>query len=279
MTMLTLEVAGRRYRAQAPAGIAIAIPLEFDGPQPSHFGAPPARSEAMTSGSFTGDTRRGGSCNARVLTLNPHCNGTHTECVGHLTDDDRAVTVGALVREPLYLAALVTVDPVAGAQSRESAAQPFTAGDRVITRAALAAALRDLETAGNQALVVRTTPNGADKRTRRYEGESPAPFLTLEAARYLVELGVEHLLVDLPSIDRAHDGGLLAAHRIFWGLPEGSRDAALAARPAATITELVYAPDEVGDGLYLMSLQVPAFSGDAAPSRPLLYPATLETDA
>ena len=145
--------------------------------------------------------------------------------------------------------------------------------------AALAAALREFETAGNQALVVRTTPNGADKRTRRYEGESPAPFLTLEAARYLVELGVEHLLVDLPSIDRAHDGGLLAAHRIFWGLPEGCRDGALAARPAATITELVYAPDEVGDGLYLMSLQVPAFSGDAAPSRPLLYPATLEADA
>ena len=277
MTTLTLEVAGRRYRAEALSGIAIAIPLEFDGPQPSHFGAPPASSEAMKSGGFTGDTRRGGSCNARVLTLNPHCNGTHTECVGHLTDGP--VAIGALLREPLYLAALVTVDPVSGRGSAESAAHAFAPGDRVITRVALAAALRDLETAGNQALVVRTTPNGEDKRTRRYEGESPAPFLTLEAARYLVELGIEHLLVDLPSIDRAQDGGLLAAHRLFWGLPEGSRSAALAARPAATITELVYVPDGVDDGLYLMSLQVPAFARDAAPSRPLLYPATLEADA
>jgi kynurenine formamidase len=277
VTALTLEVAGRRYRAQALAGIPIAIPLEFDGPQPSHFGAAPARSEAMRSGGFTGDTRRGGSCNARVVTLNTHCNGTHTECVGHLTDDP--APIGALLREPLYLAALITVDPVSGPASRESAAHAFAPADRVVTRAALAAALRDYETAGNQALVVRTTPNGEDKRTRRYDGESPAPFLTLEAARYLVELGIEHLLVDLPSIDRAQDGGLLAAHRVYWGLPEGSRNLALAARPAATITELVYVADDVDDGLYLMSLQVPSFASDAAPSRPLLYPATLEAGA
>jgi hypothetical protein len=277
MSALTLEVAGRRYRAQAPAGTSIAIPLDFEAPQPAHFGAPPARAEPMRSGGFTGDTRLGGSCNARVVTLNAHCNGTHTECVGHLTDE--SVAIGALLREPLYLAALVTVDPVSGDASQETAAHAFSSGDRVITRAALAGALRDLETAGNQALVVRTTPNGEDKRARRYEGVSPAPFLTLEAARYLVELGIEHLLVDLPSIDRAQDGGLLAAHRLFWGLPAGSRSLALAARPAATVTELVYVPDDVGDGLYLMSLQVPAFASDAAPSRPLLYPATLEDDA
>jgi hypothetical protein len=169
---------------------------------------------------------------------------------------------------------------VSGRGSAESAAHAFAPGDRVITRVALAAALRDLETAGNQALVVRTTPNGEDKRMRRYEGESPAPFLTLEAARYLVELGIEHLLVDLPSIDRAQDGGLLAAHRLLLG-PAGRKPQRRARRTARrpTITELVYVPDGVDDGLYLMSLQVPAFAGDAAPSRPLLYPATLEADA
>lgn len=277
MSTLTLEVAGRSYRALVRDGVDIAIPLDFAGPQPIHFGAAPARAEPMRSGSFVGDTRQGGSCNARVVSLNVHCNGTHTEGVGHVTDD--ACAIAELVREPLYLAALVSVASVAGPTSGETAAHQFEAGDRVITRAALARTLGDLDTAGNQALVVRTTPNGPDKRTRRYEGPSPAPFFTLEAAAWLVERGIEHLLVDLPSIDRAQDGGLLAAHRVFWGLPAGSRSRALAARPTATITELCYVPDALADGLYLLSLQLPAFMSDAAPSRVLLYPATLEEDA
>lgn len=274
MSRLTLEVAGRRYHAVAGDGTAIAIPLDFDGPQPRHFDAAPARSEPLRAGSFIGDTRQGGSCNARVVTLNAHCNGTHTECVGHVTDEP--VAIGALLREPLYLAALVTVAADAARTSNESAAHAFDEDDRVITRRVLARALRPLATAGHQALIVRTTPNDVGKRERRYAGASPAPYLTLEAARHLVELGIEHLLVNLPSIDRAHDGGLLAAHRLFWGLPMHSRSVALATRPAATITELAYVPDTVADGLYLLSLQVPPFVSDAAPSRPILYAATLE---
>jgi kynurenine formamidase len=277
MAQLVVEVAGRIYLATTAEGLDIAIPLDFAGAQPAHFGAPPARSEPMRSGGFVGDTSAGGSCNARVYSLNPHCNGTHTESVSHLTDE--AQPIGRLLRAPLYLAALVSVTAEAASDTKDTAAHPFAAGDRVITRKVLARALGHLRSAGNQALVVRTLPNGPDKLSRRYEGESPAPFFTREAARFLVERGVEHLLVDVPSIDRAHDGGLLAAHRIFWGLPDGSRSLALAARPEATITELVYVPDVIPDGLYLLSLQVPAFMSDAAPSRVLLYPATLEEDA
>jgi kynurenine formamidase len=272
-----LEVAGREYRAVTGDGTIIAIPLQFDGAQPRHFDAAPARSEPMRSAGFVGDTRQGGSCNARVVTLNVHCNGTHTECVGHVTDDPAAIA--GLLRAPLYLTALVTIAPIPAHESGESAAHAFEGGDRVVTRRALERALHPLATAGHQALVVRTTPNGEEKRTREYRGTSPAPYFTLEAARYLVELGIEHLLVDLPSVDRAHDEGLLAAHRLFWGLPERSRSLSLATRPAATITELVYVPDALADGLYLLNLQVPAFLSDAAPSRPILYAATIEEPA
>ncbi len=80
------------------------------------------------------------------------------------------------------------------------------------------------------------------------------------------------LVVDLPSLDRADDGGRLAAHRVFWGLPPGCDDAAAATRGRALVTELAYVPDSVPDGLYLLDLQVPAFGADAAPSRPVLYP-------
>ena len=49
-----------------------------------------------------------------------------------------------------------------------------------------------------------------------------APYLSREAAEFLVARGIEHLVVDLPSIDRAHDEGRLTAHRVFFGLPPGS---------------------------------------------------------
>jgi len=257
--------------------ISLSLPVDFSGGGPRHFGAPAAASQPFVAPGFSGAVTAGASCNCATITLTPHCNGTHTECVGHVTDE--TVPLGALLRAPLYLAALVTLAPERAMTSGEGAAHAFLADDRVITRRTLARALRPLSTAGHQALIVRTLPNGEDKRTRRYEGASPAPFFTLESARYLVELGIEHLLVDLPSIDRAHDEGLLAAHRLFWGLPERSRSLALATRPTATITELAYVPDTVADGLYLLSLQVPAFVSDAAPSRPILFAATLEESA
>jgi hypothetical protein len=89
---------------------------------------------------------------------------------------------------------------------------------------------------------------------------------------WIVERGVTSLVVDLPSLDRAEDGGALAAHRIYWGLPSGERDPQLAARGRALVTELAYMPTSVPDGLYLLDLHVPAFGADAAPSRPVLYP-------
>jgi hypothetical protein len=65
---------------------------------------------------------------------------------------------------------------------------------------------------------------------------------------------------------------LLAAHRVFWGLPPDVLDAHQARRGRALVTELAFVPDSVQDGLYLLDLHVPAFATDAAPSRPVLYP-------
>lgn len=82
---------------------------------------------------------------------------------------------------------------------------------------------------------------------------------------------IEHLLVDLPSIDRTHDEGRLSAHRIFWGLPAGSTRYTQAQRPRASVTELIFVPDSIADGRYLLDLQIAPFLSDAAPSRPVLY--------
>jgi kynurenine formamidase len=248
----------------------LSIPLLFDGAQPNFFGAPSAASTPLVAGDFIGDVRRGGSCNCSTYSLTPHCNGTHTECVGHVTGERvgiRSVPIPAFV-----LARLVTLRPVDAATSTEGTQPSPRAGDFMITRAALMHALQGDSLEHCSALVVRTTPNDESKLARSYGPDRPPPYFSAEFMQAVVASGIEHLVCDLPSVDRAADEGKLTAHRIFWGLPAGAIDSRIATRSHATITELAYIPDEIADGLYVLNLQVAPFDSDAAPSRPLLVP-------
>jgi arylformamidase len=266
MNVVRFEAHGRCFRADVGDPVSIAIPLDFGGPQPSCFDAPRAEARALRAGAFVGDTRAGGSCNCEVLTLAPHCNGTHTECVGHVTDE--RVAVSERVPGGLSLARLVTVAPVDASDSAESSDPAPAADDRLLTASALEAALGHDDAPPTTALIVRT---GIEEPRRAYVGPAPAPYLTREAAAFLVARGIETLVLDLPSADRADDGGKLTAHRVFFGLPRGSRRAADSSRPRASITELAWIGPGILDGLYLLDLQLPPFLTDAAPSRPLLY--------
>ncbi len=271
----SFTVAGRECRIDTASPIDISIPLRFNGPQPAAFHIDPARSEPVEAGSFVGDTRRGGSCNCETVQLNPHGNGTHTECAGHVTD--ARLAVGELLRTTFLPALVVTVIPEnAGDGDERLEGVPF--GDHVITRRALVRAVEAAESVGNippdfrRALVIRTRPNDTGKIAARYSGANPA-YMTVPAMRLVRELGTDHLLLDLPSVDREEDSGALAAHRVFWGLaPQGHAIPEIFTE--RTITEMIYVPDAVPDGAYLLNLQVPHFMLDAAPSRPLLFSIT-----
>ncbi|MEO0972140.1 MAG: cyclase family protein [Pseudomonadota bacterium] len=269
-----ISLEGTRYLARLDQPARLHIPLHFanssqapDDGQPNHFGAPRAQAHALRSGEFTGDTRLGGSCNAETLELTPHCNGTHTECIGHLTETRHSVD--DLLEDALIPAAVVSITPCSPAETQEQAVHPLADEDRLITADALTVGLAGLPALPG--LIVRTWPNDPDKRTRCYEGPSPAPFFTPAAAAYARQRGVRHLLVDSPSLDRAHDGGALGAHRAFWGM---ERDAATPAtdREHCTVTEMIYVDDSVADGLYLLNLQIAPFATDASPARVIIYP-------
>jgi len=265
-----LTIASRHWRVDPARCYDISIPLDFNGPQPNFFGAARANGAPLVAGSFIGDVRQGGSCNCATYSLTPHCNGTHTECVGHVTGESigiRSVNVPGFA-----IARLVTIAPESVTASDETTDPPPQAGDQLITHRALLAALRGTTLLGANALIVRTLPNESSKRQRSYGPEQPPPYFTANFMRALVEANIEHLICDLPSVDRAEDEGRLTAHRIFWGLAPGATTAQHATRPRATITELAYVDDAIADGLYLLNLQVAPFESDAAPSRPLLFP-------
>lgn len=255
---LALGLEGRRWRVDLSRPLDLSIPLHFDGAQPHCFAADAARATTFAAGRFVGDVRQGGSCNCLSHTLTPHCNGTHTECVGHLTGE--RISVRDMALDSLLPARLLTIGPV-------------PAGD-AITRTALQQA-GGAALAPCRAVVLRTLPNGPDKLSRDYDSGPPPPYLAADAMQWLVEAGIEHLLVDLPSVDPLADAGL-PAHRTFWGMPAGATAFAAATRPHATLTELIYVPPDIPDGCYLLNLQVAPFAADAAPSRPVLYPVTIE---
>jgi len=117
-------------------------------------------------------------------------------------------------------------------------------------------ALEDRKAAREKELADRRAEREAALEERRKQQE--------EAIQLLVKKGIKHLLVDLPSVDREEDGGELKAHKAFWNFNDK-------VRKDATITELIYVPNKVKDGTYLLNLQIAPFENDATPSKPILY--------
>lgn len=261
-----IQVNGVEFQLSS-APVDLAIPMIFNGTQPNSYGVPEASSKAYEGKGFIGDVRRGGSCNFEEYRVIPHCNGTHTEGVGHITD--ARIPVHHALRESWVLASLISVSPETGATCLDHYRPPLNPEDLVITRSALEKSLPPDPT-WMEALIIRTLPNDPEKASRDYLAVQP-PFFSLEAMQWIRSRGVRHLLVDLPSVDRMFDDGHLDNHHAFWSVPADTHDSPSAEAMKRTITEMIFVPDDVQDGRYVLELQIAAWMTDAAPSRPRIY--------
>ncbi len=274
---VTITLAEHQYDVNTDFGHSLAIALDFmhSENQPSHFGATPALAKPMQAGGFIGDTTKGGSCNVFELSFNPHCNGTHTETIGHICDQDNelSLSISALELPPLMPCALISITPVAASTTEDQYTPRFNENDSVISRQQLEQALAPYHDQQLQSLVVRTLPNSVDKCQADYNDANQPAFFTSNAVLYLNERGVEHLILDLPSLDRLNDDGLLTCHHLFWQVIEGAHQPSPNSLINKTITEMAYIDNSIEDGFYFMNLQTPAFVNDAAPSRPMLFQA------
>lgn len=247
---LTLQKDGRTYSFQTEKGKDISISLNPNGPRAWYV--EPMRIEPVRTEQFLGSVAEGGAVNFRDVYFNPHGHATHTENVGHIVDTDFPVVNS--IDSSHYFAKVVTVELM-----KQDASQ----GDWVVSEESLLGMDFNVE-----ALIIRTKPNDHSKMNRQYSGTN-FPYVTTGAMQRIVDAGVHHLLIDLPSVDREEDGGALSAHHLFWNVP---------AEPnfQKTITELIYVPNEISDGNYILNLQVSNFANDAAPSRPMLFDLTEE---
>jgi len=206
----------------------------------------PPKFEPVVLGDWIGSVAEGGSVNFRDITFNPHAHCTHTETLGHVTKEIHSINKA--ITKHWFIAELITVE----VEEMED--------DKLLTATAIDKAWKNKEV---EALIIRTSPNNPKKATTNLSNTN-WPFMDAAAAEHLCNVGVKHLLIDQPSVDKEEDGGHMFAHKAFWNIPE-------APRTQATITELIFVPDHVKDGMYLLNLQVAPMENDAAPSRPVLF--------
>ncbi len=266
---LAIQISNQLYQVDTEQPIDLSIPLYFNGEQPNAYSAPPAAAKTFETGSFIADTRRGGSCNVEEYRLIPHCNGTHTECVGHIALE--RISIHSVLKNTFIPSTLITVSPIDATDTNEACRPNAKAGDLLLTKAALERILRNANSGFLEGLIIRTLPNESSKKHRKY-GEPPPPYFTIAAMQFINGLDVQHLLVDVPSVDRTADEGRMTGHHVFWNVPVGSHRVAPDNHSLKTITEMIFVPNEVEDGSYLLNLQIPGFVADAAPSRPLIFP-------
>lgn len=233
--------------------IDISIPLSNTDENPIAWYIEKPVIEPVVFGDWIGKVSEGSSAtNFNNIYFNPHGHGTHTECLGHITNE--FYSINQSLKQFFFLAELISILPE---QQND---------DWIITKNQLEKALNGKST---EAIVIRTLPNNSDKLSKKYSNTNP-PFLSEDAAIFLREIGIQHLLIDLPSVDKEHDQGKLVAHKAFWNVKDVinlNSDA----RIQCTITEMIFVKNEIKDGSYLLNIQIASFENDASPSKPILY--------
>lgn len=241
------------FTAELSKPIDISIPLTNDEKNPIAWYQGIPEIEPVKMDDWIGKVSEGkSSTNFNNIFFNPHAHGTHTECLGHITRD--FYSINQCLKQFFFLAEVISVQPEKRGE------------DLIITKGEIEKALNENSP---EAIIIRTLPNSKNKKHLKYSNTNP-PYLAEEAAIFIREKGIQHLLIDLPSVDKEHDEGKLLAHKAFWNVKDVN-NLNNDARLNCTITELIYVDEKVDDGKYLLNLQFASFENDASPSKPVLY--------
>ena len=242
----TIQYNSRKLQIDLNSPIDISIPISASKNNVNAWYIDPPKIEPEKDGEWIASVKDGACINFNNIYFNPHAHGTHTECVGHITEKTHSINQN--LKQFFFLAEVITVAP-------ES-----LKGDSVISKKQLQFAIGNKK---RDAIVIRTIPNTKEKLTKQYSHTNPT-YLLEEAAVYLREKNIKHLLIDLPSVDKEKDECELLAHNAFWNT-KGK------IRMDATITEFIFVPNNVEDGEYFINIQIAPFENDASPSKPILY--------
>jgi kynurenine formamidase len=242
----TIKINNTDFVVDLSKPLDLSIPLSDTKNNPVAWYLDIPKIEPVKVDDWVGKVTEGASVNFNNIYFNPHAHGTHTECVGHISKEFHSVNKA--FDTYFFTAEVISVTP------------EIVGEDQIILSEQIK---RLLNGKTPEAVVIRTLPNSDSKKSKKYS-HTNWPYVHENAAKFLRELGVKHLLIDLPSVDKEKDEGKLLAHKAFWKYPE-------APRYDCTITEFIFVPNVIKDGSYLLNLQMASFENDASPSRPVLF--------
>tara|TARA_B100000929_G_scaffold290993_1_gene287106 strand:- start:1285 stop:2037 length:753 start_codon:yes stop_codon:yes gene_type:complete len=242
----TINHNGNSYKIDFSHPLDISISLRGDNKNPIAWYLKHPEVKPVIDGNFIGKVSKGASVNFNNIWFNPHAHATHTECVGHISNEIH--TIQQHLKTFFFKARLISIEP----QKK--------GGDLVFTKKQLSEKLKHIDC---EALVIRTLPNYIGKISKNHS-HTNWPYIEEDAMVWIRDAGIKHLLIDQPSVDKEKDDGKLLAHKAFWDYPKNTRF-------DATITELIYVPNKIEDGNYFLNLQPASFENDAAPCKPVLY--------
>lgn len=284
--LLTAQFMDRHWRVDLSHAHDLSLAIDPQGEHPRFFTTDHASARPLQAGSFIGSIACGGAVNAEVLEIIPHCQGTHTESVAHVTAGSASAyaTAGGgdlsqqsatgSINQSLLSAVLISLPCTAVDATGERYRLGALEDEPLLTCAALQQDVQ-LQAALEQAdaVIIRSRPNPLSKRSRNYSELPWYPVLSAQAMDYLAALRLRHLLIDTPSLDRADDGGRVVNHKTWWGVQADGQ----IAHPQRLLTEMIYAHDDIADGLYLLDMQIAPLVSDAVPSRPVIFPLLPQT--
>lgn len=241
-----LQIGKESYKIDLSKPLDISLPLQASTKNPIAWYLDAPKIEPVKMGDWVAKVSQGASVNFNNIEFNPHAHGTHTECVGHISKE--FYSINDTLKTFFYTAEVISVTPEQDGE------------DLIISEEQIR---KRLEDKSPQAIIIRVLPNTVSKKSKKYSNTN-WPYLHYKAASFIRKKGIEHLLIDLPSVDKEKDEGKLLAHKAFWNYPKNPRI-------QATITELIYVPNTIKDGSYILNLMIASFHNDATPSKPILY--------
>src|SRR5690606_14267215 len=234
----TIQHNNNTYEIDLSQPIDISLPIQNNEQNPIAWYLDQPEINPVVMGDFVGSVASGkSSTNFNNILFNPHGHGTHTECLGHITKD--FYSINQTLKQFFFIAELISIEP-----------EKFEE-DGIITKHQIE---KGLNGKTPEALVIRTLPNVLEKKHKNYSNTNPA-YLTEEAAIYIREIDVKHLLIDLPSVDKEKDKENLVAHKAFWNVKD-TQNVNVDSRIENNITELIFVEDNVPDGSYVITMHI-----------------------
>jgi kynurenine formamidase len=248
----------RAFRLTEPAPVSREVDFFPVTKAPNGFSLPRiSRKTFVYKDKFIGNVGEGGACNVDILNYVPH-GLTHIETSAHiLMQDENAVTIKDIPVQNLsglvYLLDITDIDAEAGRSVRW---QDVEAKLKKITLPIRMLALK--------------TQASLQPRDTDFSGKDFL-YLSPETAEKLHDFKprINCLLLDLPSIDRESDGGKLAAHRHFFGLPQ--KGCRWEDKEKRTLVELAWFSD-LQEGYYYAFITPQRFQTNAVSTGIVFHP-------